>query len=405
MRNKAPHSTPEPEVSDLQPGVPEHVPPAPIARSEGVLARAHDLCVSLALGSQPRLRLRLKRILIAMAVYVLAMVVQWHSVESGMADRVAAQSLAGFIGVGVLAFYAVIRSGFTLRFADPAWTWPQMIFAIVSISLAYQVNPHVRGVLTLLVALVIMFGVFTLSPKSCRALGWIAIAALGTTMAYGVWRKPDVFTPLIESHHFVIVATSLIALSYLAGELSQMRISWKRQRRELQAAMERVQLDALTGLPNRLLLADRMAHALALAKRQSHWTAVCFIDLDEFKLINDKYGHAAGDQLLVEIGRRLLGTLRTNDTAARLAGDEFVLLLTHMSSEDEYKAVLHRVMTEISRPLTMEGGRTAQISASVGVALSPNHGEQPEELLKHADAAMYEAKRLGRNQIFLRRLE
>lgn len=137
-----------------------------------------------------------------------------------------------------------------------------------------------------------------------------------------------------------------------------------------------------------------------MAQRHGHLTAVCYIDLDGFKQVNDQFGHASGDRLLIELAGRLPGLLRGNDTAARLGGDEFVLLLTHMSGEDEYKIVLERVIAEISRPVVIDDdGTTVQVSASVGVALSPKHGAKADQLLKHADAAMYQAKRLGRNQI------
>lgn len=169
--------------------------------------------------------------------------------------------------------------------------------------------------------------------------------------------------------------------------------------KKYQAQIERMaHTDGLTGLPNRRLLAERMSQALALARRQGYRTAVCYVDLDGFKQVHDQFGHASGDHLLAEIGRRLPGLLRGHDTAARLGDDEFVLLLTQLGDEEECLAILRCVLVQIAAPILLDGGKMAQVSASIGVAQAPIDGVLPEELLRRADAAMYEAKRLGRNQ-------
>ncbi|NTV95232.1 MAG: EAL domain-containing protein [Thiobacillus sp.] len=156
--------------------------------------------------------------------------------------------------------------------------------------------------------------------------------------------------------------------------------------------------DVLTQLPNRALLADRMSQALAGAQRHGSRIAVCYLDLDGFKPVNDRYGHQAGDALLVEVSRRILGALRGQDTAARLGGDEFVLLLTEMSANTEYQAVLARVAEAIGRPYKVPGG-SVQLSVSMGVTVYPADDSDPDTLLRHADQAMYAAKQGGRSQI------
>jgi len=194
---------------------------------------------------------------------------------------------------------------------------------------------------------------------------------------------------------------SAVLLSAETGESLWMSADITALKRHEERIERMLHHDSLTGLPNRMLLADRMKQALSLAQRHGHFTAVCYLDLDGFKQVNDRLGHASGDRLLVEVARRLSGLLRTNDTAARLAGDEFVILLSHMTSKDEYTAVLERILAEISRPFLLDGGRTAQVSASIGIAVSPQHGNDVDELMKNADAAMYRAKGLGRNRICL----
>ena len=192
---------------------------------------------ALLLGREPQLRLRLFRILIAMAVYGLSLLAQWHAVRLGWADPVAARWLGAFVLVGICAFYAIVRSGVTLQWHDPALTLPQMVCGIVAIALAYQVNPLVRGVLPMLAGLVLMFGIFTLDPRTCRWLGLFAVAVFGISMAFAAWRLPQVFLPLVEAHHFVFVAVVLLTMGVLAGQLSQLRADWKQQKRDLQQAM------------------------------------------------------------------------------------------------------------------------------------------------------------------------
>ncbi|MDK9725731.1 MAG: EAL domain-containing protein [Sterolibacteriaceae bacterium MAG5] len=178
------------------------------------------------------------------------------------------------------------------------------------------------------------------------------------------------------------------------------------ERRSYQEQLERqANYDLLTGLPNRNLLNDRLDQAILRAGRLGYYLAVVFIDLDNFKFINDSLGHAAGDELLVEVAGRLRGCLRNSDTVARLGGDEFVLLLNDHYRVNSVISLLERVLAETRRPVRL-AGREFQVGASIGVALYPGDGEDGETLLKHADVAMYAAKDRGRNnfQFFTREL-
>ena len=154
--------------------------------------------------------------------------------------------------------------------------------------------------------------------------------------------------------------------------------------------------DALTRLPNRILLADRLQLLLAQAKRSDEVLAVAYLDLDGFKPVNDTYGHDAGDTLLVQVAERLRACLRGSDTAARLGGDEFVLLIKADDFGD-CEAVLLRVLTSIAEPYAV-AGVAVEISASIGVTLFPQDGDDPDTLMRHADQAMYVAKQGGRNR-------
>jgi len=156
--------------------------------------------------------------------------------------------------------------------------------------------------------------------------------------------------------------------------------------------------DSLTGLPNRLLLDDRISQTIAQADRQSHEFAILVIDLDRFKVVNDSLGHRAGDELLREVAQRLKSAVRTVDTTARLGGDEFVILLGPPITESEAYAVAHRVI-ELMEPSMRLLGLDVHTSPSIGMAFYPHDGRTADTLLARADAAMYTAKERGRNNV------
>ncbi|RZS53383.1 EAL domain-containing protein [Sphaerotilus mobilis] len=165
-----------------------------------------------------------------------------------------------------------------------------------------------------------------------------------------------------------------------------------------EAELDRVaHFDALTGLPNRRLLTDRLAQAVLRASRSGRHGAICFIDLDGFKAVNDAHGHATGDQLLIGIGEHIKAVLRPEDTLSRLGGDEFVLLLTELGSIKETTQILDRVLHAARQPVAAED-HLLSLSASIGVSLFPNDDDDPDTLLRHADQTMYLAKQAGKNR-------
>ena len=154
--------------------------------------------------------------------------------------------------------------------------------------------------------------------------------------------------------------------------------------------------DELTGLPNRRLLEDRMAQAIKTAGRTRQIVAVLFLDLDYFKIVNDTYGHPVGDQLLKLVATRLKGLVRAEDTVARIGGDEFVILLSNLASELQAVTMAGKVVKALTEPFQLSG-KSLSIGVSVGVALYPEHDTNEKNLIRHADNAMYAAKRQGRS--------
>ena len=155
--------------------------------------------------------------------------------------------------------------------------------------------------------------------------------------------------------------------------------------------------DALTGLPNRALLMERVDYQIAFAERERHPLAVLFLDLDRFKYVNDTLGHDIGDELLKAVAESLLALVRQSDTVARLGGDEFVILLNNPSSEAEVGHIAGRIVAVINEPMKFREDKTAQVGTSIGIAMYPSDGNTSAQLMKNADTAMYAAKRAGKN--------
>ena len=155
--------------------------------------------------------------------------------------------------------------------------------------------------------------------------------------------------------------------------------------------------DALTGLPNRLLFQDRFTQVLDSARRHGWRAAVLYLDLDGFKAVNDLHGHAAGDLLLRQVAQRLQGCVRAEDTVSRFGGDEFGLVLATADAADDCAQVAAKVLHVLALPFDLDGVRV-QVSASVGAALFPDHGDDIATLVARADSAMYAAKKAGKNR-------
>lgn len=169
---------------------------------------------------------------------------------------------------------------------------------------------------------------------------------------------------------------------------------------ELHHAQETIEklayYDELTGLPNRRMFFDRLTQSIAGAKRNGETFAVCYLDLDGFKNINDSLGHEAGDLLLVEVARRLKNSVRAKDTVSRLGGDEFTLILTDVKSPEDASVVSRNIISALALPIELSDTRVV-VTTSIGIAIYPNDGTELDDLTRHADLAMYHAKAAGRN--------
>jgi diguanylate cyclase (GGDEF)-like protein/PAS domain S-box-containing protein len=219
----------------------------------------------------------------------------------------------------------------------------------------------------------------TLQRGLDEGLGAVATLELRVARAAGGWCWLEA------------VASNLLDDPVVGGIVVNSRDVTER-RRAIEELTHAAYHDALTGLPNRALLLDRLGQALARADRSGLDVAVLFIDLDKFKAVNDRSGHAAGDEVLIEVARRLTACIRPADTAARIGGDEYVIVAEGLSLPVEAVSLGERVAEELGRPVTINSG-TAVVQASVGIGYGRD--VEPAVLLDRADQALYEAKRRG----------
>jgi diguanylate cyclase (GGDEF)-like protein len=230
------------------------------------------------------------------------------------------------------------------------------------------------------------------SPQSCDLLLGEAVP---TCLRAGLWRgemtllgsagEPIPVSQVLMAHHVREQhGKETTTLSSIAWDIREMK-DIERQLRH-QATH-----DALTGLPNRLLLLDRLEHAIVMAERKGSFVGVLFIDLDGFKQVNDTHGHEAGNQLLCGLGHRLGAGVRAEDTIGRYGGDEFVLVIADLASPEAIGRVLQQVREAVNEPFSL-GDQCVQLAASIGVAIYPQDGRDAGALLRRADGRMYEQK-------------
>ncbi|HJR29484.1 MAG TPA: EAL domain-containing protein [Pseudomonas sp.] len=228
-------------------------------------------------------------------------------------------------------------------------------------------------------------------------------AAMWRTIALGDIWKGEICNRAKDGSLYWVDSTMVPVLDDTTGRVERylsIRFDISEKRQLLQSLQWRVGHDVLTGLPNRAFLSDLLDQALEFSRQENIPLAVCMLDLDGFKAVNDGYGHASGDLLLVEVAKRLRDIVRGEDVVARLAGDEFVLVLRYVRDLPELRAALNRVLGAISAPYTLHG-KDINVFASIGVTLFPHDNEDAETLLRHADQAMYVAKQSGRNRFHL----
>ena len=220
---------------------------------------------------------------------------------------------------------------------------------------------------------------------------WRSLASTGRWRGE-VWNRR-------KSGEFFAEWLSIVAIRDASGAITHNIAVFSditRRKEDEERVWRQANYDALTGLPNRSLFADRLAQAVGQGVRQGRKFALIFIDLDGFKRVNDVFGHAAGDTLLQQAAARLRRCVRSSDTVARLAGDEFTIIVQGMRRREDVAVLAQTVLDELGRDFDLDGG-VAEVKASLGIAVFPDDGADGPSLLKQADEAMYRVKRRGKN--------
>ena len=372
-------------------------------QTDSALAPARPSLATLLLGNEPKQRLRLVQCGTAMLLVLGSVLNMQYLVWAGLAPAVPTAWWTLVLVGGFTVFFAVIRSGRNLRFAEPSLTVPQMVFAIVCGAVAYAIAGRGRGGAFPILMVIFMFSMYSLSPITVLRTSFFAVAVFGITMALMAYRKPAVYEPAVEWGHFIMIGIMVPAIAVLAGQLSRLRDRLRRQKKDIAIALARIQelatRDELTGLINRRHMLELMEQERQRGVRSGQSFCIAVIDIDDFREINDKHVHPFADQLLRRFANEALNVIRISDLLCRWDGKEFLLMLSNT------RASLGRVSVERLReriktlPMEVQGA-ALHMSFSAGVT-EHRAGETVAETVQRAEHALLNAKTGGHNRVVL----
>lgn len=306
---------------------------------------------------------------------------------------------SAFAAVGLTVFYALLRSGWSERFEDPAMTAAQIMFGVICVLWGYLASGDVRSAAVFPLALILSFGAFSLTWPRMALLTGFTLAGLGLAMFALHRLQPGRFDVQVDMANFLSAAIVLPAGSLLAVRLNALRSRLRAQRGELEAALARIQdlatQDALTGLVNRRHMQTLLDTEQRRSTRNNQPFCLALIDLDHFKTVNDSHGHPAGDAVLHGFAQATLPLLRITDVLARWGGEEFMLLMPG-SQLPEACVALERVREQLAGMAFEQLGPQRRITLSAGIA-DARPGDAIGPLIERADRALYHAKALGRD--------
>lgn len=364
---------------------------------------ADDLVRTL-LGSDARLHRPLAMTVLALLIMATSiMVMEWVAV-AGLARPAPVHGWALATGAWMVGCFALIRSGHTRQWRDPAFTIVQIGAALTCNAAAYVIAGEARGIVPPLLSLAMVFCVFGLSVRQIKGLLIYSLGLYAVAGAVTQWGTPDAPAPALATVYMIVVVVVLVASTVLALRIRAMRQQLKTQRRELAEAVHHIRglatRDELTGLPNRRYMQEAMRLACLNAQRGERPLLLAQLDLDDFKHVNDTHGHAVGDEVLKAFAVTAQRCIRATDVLARWGGEEFLLMLVGTTHEQGAR-LLERLREAVAAmTLTPGEGEPLRITVSIGAAML--RADEPcEALIKRSDEALYRAKHQGRNGVVL----
>ncbi len=364
------------------------------------MAQLHGILDAL-LTTDRRQRFRLAQawlacLMMCFCVVALHVAAAFGLVEDGPIWWWSAASVAGMV---VVVFF--IRSGISARFADPAMTMQQMLYAVLCAAWAFSFAGAAHGVVGIILAVILMFGMFGLTSRQVIWVGVYTLAVFGLTMAISTQRHPEHYLFGEQVVYFLMLCIMVAGVGLLTVRLHNMRDRLRRQKVELEAALEHIHRlathDDLTGLVNRRHMQELLENErMRLDRTEQDW-CVALIDLDHFKSVNDAHGHAIGDEVLRALSRHAHTLIRRTDVLARWGGEEFVLLLPN-TPITQASTSLERLREHFhANPLVVQG---IELPVSFSAGLTEHlRGESVAQTLERADKLCYQAKTLGRNRV------
>lgn len=351
----------------------------------------------------PSQNLRMRRFLMAFASYLMWMVLTAYCYHQGWFRIPLRTTLEWFVLILVMnsVLFFVFRTGLNKRFKDPSLTMHQMILATFWTLVVAYYTDEVRGILLLLYMVVFIFGVFRLNLRQFLTLAFIALAGYAVVISLLLINHPDKINPRAELVYWVILAAVLFWFSAIGSYINNIRKRLAKANIELSQANERIRHNAvhddLTGAYNRRQMLKVLDREKALADRGEPSFSICIFDLDDFKRVNDTFGHLAGDMVLKTLIGAILANLRKQDYVARYGGEEFLAILAYPDLDDALICAerLRNLASSLNYPGLPEDFR---VTISIGVT-SYLPIESIDAVIARADTALYRAKTEGKNTI------
>jgi diguanylate cyclase (GGDEF)-like protein len=353
------------------------------------------------LSTDPVQRVRLAQAGLAMLLLASGVAAMAYFVWIGAAPAAPVGWWAAATLAGMVVFFALIRSGWSRRWREPSLTVPQMVFALSSGAVAYMLLGAGRGAVFPMLMVILMFGMFVVSPRQMVGVSVYAVALFGATMAAMAALRPQAYPPAIELGHFLLVATMVPGASILAARLARLRRRSRLQRAELAQALSRLRehttRDELTGLINRRHMQELMEQEHQRCIRSGQTFCLALLDIDRFKPVNESHGYAIGDAVLGAVAQEALRQVRVCDMLARWSGAAFMLMLpdTRVALA---RGGLERLHQRIGALRILHGSQALGVTLSIGVA-EHHAGEAVAQTMERAEQALAEAKTQGRDRI------